>query len=89
MKIKYKGAGKHTIEELEEIVEDLKTSLIDLCFESNWSKEKELKELVSEILHSAKNVNKDFPELTLTPEIILTNIVNYIERFQKDHNINL
>lgn len=73
---------------LEEENEDLKSKLIDLSFELNYNKEKELIELVREIYSNVKEelTNK---ESKLTKKEILNSIKKYLEEFAKNNKIML
>jgi flagellin-specific chaperone FliS len=76
------------IEELEKENDDLSTKLIDLTFELNYNKEKELLELVRELY---KNISEELvcKESKLTKKQILTSVKKYLEQFAKDNKIKL
>ena len=77
-----------TIEQLEKEIDDLSTKLIDLTFELNYNKEKELLELVREIY---KSINEELvcKESRLTKKQILMNIKRYLEEFAKNTKLKL
>jgi hypothetical protein len=72
------------IEELEQKIDDLETQIIDLTFEQNYSKEKELLEFVRDLFVSLQNVDEK-----ISKEEIIENLKNYIREFTKNNRINL
>jgi hypothetical protein len=76
------------IEKLEKENDDLTTKLIDLTFELNYNKEKELLELVRELY---KNICEElvYKESKLTKKQILMNIKKYLEEFAKNTKLKL
>ena len=72
------------IKKLEEEIDNLRTKLIDLTFEQNYNKEKELIAFVQDLYVSLHTVN-DY----LTKEEIIFNLKEYIENFAKDNKLNL
>jgi undecaprenyl pyrophosphate synthase len=76
------------IKKLEEENEDLKTKLIDLSFELNYNKEKELIELVREIYSNVKE-ELSSKESKLTKKQILNAFKKYLEEFAKNNKIML
>ena len=88
--ITYRGKNKHTIEELDEIIEQFQDEIISL--KSNLRRERndanELRDLVREIYHSAKDLQND-KENKLEKEEILINIIKYFKEFSKNYNFDL
>jgi hypothetical protein len=76
------------IKNLEEENEDLKSKLIDLTFEMNYNKEKELVELVRNLYREIKLELTD-KESELTKKQILNNVKKYLEEFAKNNKIKL
>jgi len=76
------------INKLEEENEDLKSKLIDLTFEMNYNKEKELLEVVRNLYREIKDELID-KEIKLTKKQVLTNIKKYLEEFAKNNKIKL
>ena len=76
------------VEKLKLENEDLKTKLIDLTFESNYSIEKELAEFVRTLY---REVNDELKNKTseLTKKEILNNIKNYIIEFSKNYKFKI
>jgi predicted RNase H-like nuclease (RuvC/YqgF family) len=72
------------LEKLKEENEELKSKLIDLLFEQNYSIEKELAEFVRSLYESTLNVDKK-----LTKENIIKNLKKSIEQFAKDYKFKL
>ena len=73
------------IEKLKEEIEDLKTRLIDLLFESNYSKEKELLNYLRDLYESVKS-----PDLKkLSKKEIIKNLKDSIEEFAKNNRLAL
>ena len=72
------------IKRLQKENDDLSTKLIDLTFEMNYNKEKELLAFVQDLYVSLHTVN-DY----LNKEEIITNLKEYIENFAKDNKLNL
>ena len=80
--------NEKTIEQLEKENDDLSTRLIDLTFELNYNKEKELLELIRELY---KNICDELAckESKLTKKQILTSVKKYLEQFAKDNKLKL
>ncbi|MFW6312010.1 MAG: hypothetical protein ACOC1K_07225 [Nanoarchaeota archaeon] len=74
------------VEKLEKENEDLKSRVIDLTFDQNYSKEKELVEFVRELYSSLKD-KKSFVKLSKND--IVNNLRDYIENFAKDNKLQL
>ena len=72
------------LEKLKEENEDLKSKLIDLLLEQNYSLEKELAEFVRSLYEDTFNVDKK-----LTKQNIILNIRNAIKQFSKDYKFKL
>lgn len=82
----YQGKGKHKLEELEEIIEELQSKLIDLDFsiKKNNPLINELTELVRDIYNSCFEINKD-----LDAKNLIKNIKQYLENFSENYNFKL
>lgn len=73
---------------LESENENLKSKLIDLTFEMNYNKEKELIELIRTIYNNVKEEISS-KDSKLTKKQILNNIKKYLEEFAKNNKIEL
>lgn len=73
---------------LQEENEDLKSKLIDLTFEQNYSIEKELAELVRE-LYLGVCLELKNKESKLSKKQILENIKNNLQEFSKNYKFKL
>lgn len=69
---------------LENEVEDLRSKLLDLSFQINYSKEIELLEFLRELYQSLKVVDDK-----LTKEDIVKNLKEYIEKFAEYNKLML
>lgn len=74
------------IQELEDELEDIKSKLLDLSFQVNYSKERELLEFVRDLYTSLKDseANKD-----LSSEDLIKNLKTYIEEFARNNRLML
>ena len=88
--MKYRGKGFHTLEELEEVIDDL----LEEKYENRQNDENnkillgKLSELIKEfyILFKEESKSKDSK---LTKENIIKNLIKYIENFSRDNNFEL
>jgi hypothetical protein len=79
---------KKEILKLREENEDLKSKLIDLTFEQNYSIEKELAEIVRELYSGVCEELKN-KKSELTKKQILENIRNNLQEFAKNYKFKL
>lgn len=88
--MKYRGKGFHTLEELEEVIDDL----LEEKYENRQNDENnkillgKLSELIKEFYISFKEESKS-KDSKLTKENIIKNLIKYIENFSRDNNFEL
>ncbi|OQX76719.1 MAG: hypothetical protein B6D61_08365 [Bacteroidetes bacterium 4484_249] len=84
----YKGYGKHTLEELEQIIDELQNDKIELEFEhkKTSSMNNELSQLVRDIYFAAKNFDEGSK---LTAINLANNISKNIEMFSRQYGFRL
>ena len=84
----FKGIGKHTLEELEQIIDELQNNKIDLEFEHKKisSMNNELSQLVRDIYFAAKDFDK---ESKLTAIDLANNVRKNIEMFSRHYGFRL
>jgi len=85
--MKYKGSNKHSIEELEEIKEDLLDNLNEQRIDAEYDNKllSNLSELVRDIYFDCSRKFEDEITATLIFESLKTNLA----QFAKDNNFNL
>jgi gas vesicle protein len=76
------------IEELQNQIDRLKDSNLDLLTHINYCKQTELIELLRELLTSINTELKN-NESELTKEDVLNNLKKYIKQFAKDNRLNI
>jgi DNA repair ATPase RecN len=84
----YKGTGKHSVEELEEIIDEIRTKLIDLEFDQEQIKSmnNELSQFLRDIYFAASELENDSK---LTGSEVAKNIKRNIEDFSKQYGFPL
>ena len=85
----FKGTGKHTIEELEEIIDDLFEEKRENDFDRKNEQLllNELSELARDIYHSCKSL--DDGQDTEVLKTFKNNLATYIEGFARDNRFQL
>jgi len=86
----YRGKNYHTIEELEESIDELleEKYLRKQDDENNKILLDKLSELIKEIYNSFK-VELEDKDSDLSKERIIKNLIKYIENFSRDNNFRL
>jgi DNA repair ATPase RecN len=84
----YKGTGKHSVEELEEIIDEIRTKLIDLEFDHEHIKSmnNELSQFLRDIYFAASELEND---TKLTGSEVAKNIKRNIEDFSRQYGFSL
>lgn len=92
--MKYKGSGKHSIEELEQIIDEMIEAKTDAQYETDSNKLMLSKtaEIIREIYEECVDLENhayEFEEKKITGEKIVNNVRKYLERFSKDNKFKL
>jgi DNA repair ATPase RecN len=84
----YKGTGKHSVEELEEIIDEIRTKLIDLEFDHERIKSmhNELSQFIRDMYYAASELEK---ETKLTGSEVAKNIKKNIEEFSRQYGFSV
>lgn len=84
----YKGTGKHSVEELEEIIDEIQTKLINLEFDHKRIQlmNNELSQFVRDIYDAASELEDD---TKLTGSEVAKNIKKNIQEFSRQYGYSI